>query len=847
MVAAAKAERIEINIGYSYSRIVNSRAAISLAAKKFSAFSRNAQFTSLYRNGLWDGRQCMVNKKDGSFGTGLVPELTTFMKATVGDENVVVKDLRTPPEKVFNFEWKLTDPMRKAQDEALAVLHKSTIGIIKMPTGTGKCWAPGTPIMMYDGTIKPVEDIKIGDVLMGDDGTPRNVLGLGHGTAPMYKVTPTKGDPYIVNDAHILSLKYTRGCKFRKHGPKDGDLLDIELTQYLQLSNYHKHCLKGYRCGVQHFGNEASSLPIPPYLLGVWLGDGSRRTFTIYNPDKELQDEVIRICTSAGEHAELWKGVGTVDEVRIKHATFNTPGRHWWKYLKDNGVRDQKHVPHVFKTALWNDRLELLAGLVDSDGSLSNNGFDIIFKSKPLAYDTAFVARSLGLAAYVKECNKTCTNAGAGRDQRVAGMYYRVSISGNTDIVPCRVARKKAAPRQQKKDVLMTGIKVEPVGIGEYYGFTIDGNHRLLMGDFTVAHNTRLFSKLIQEMGVRTLVCVPTKELLYQTAEVLKTNIGGKDFKLGLWGDGKYPAENSSVVVAMYPTLISNRGKNNPEIRKQFIETMGAFELLICDECHKVCSNDNITKTWETIMDINAYYRFGFSATPFEKKDTVAELLQRSSFGNIIYDIPVEKAREDGYITPFTVYFIKPEYPKEYTRRGTTGMTWNEAHDYYIGTNGIRNRAVIDATKLLLEDGRKTLVIAQRIDHNEWLAKILAEEVGEENVYLLHGQLDSNYRKAAMKEYKSRHDPCVLVASSVGNDGIDIPDISGIVLAHGGKSFFQNVQRTGRGLRTFQGKENLVFVDFDDSELGRWFSQHTRARMGYYKDLGVEAINVQDL
>ena len=496
MVAAAKAEKVEIDVGYSYSRIVNSRAAISLAAKKFSAFSRNAQFTSLYRNGLWDGRQCMVNKKDGSFGTGLVPELTTFMKAAVGDENVVVKDLRTPPEKVFNFEWKLTDPMRKAQDEALAVLHKSTIGIIKMPTGTGK---------------------------------------------------------------------------------------------------------------------------------------------------------------------------------------------------------------------------------------------------------------------------------------------------------------------------------------------------------------TRLFSKLIQEMGVRTLVCVPTKELLYQTAEVLKTNIGGKDFKLGLWGDGKYPAENSTVVVAMYPTLISNRGKNSPEIRKQFIETMGAFELLICDECHKVCSNDNITKTWETIMDINAYYRFGFSATPFEKKDTVAELLQRSSFGNIIYDIPVEKAREDGYITPFTVYFIKPEYPKEYTRRGTTGMTWNEAHDYYIGTNGIRNRAVIDATKLLLEDGRKTLVIAQRIDHNEWLAKILAEEIGEENVYLLHGQLDSNYRKAAMKEYKSRRDPCVLVASSVGNDGIDIPDISGIVLAHGGKSFFQNVQRTGRGLRTFQGKENLVFVDFDDSELGRWFSQHTRARMGYYKDLGVEAINVQDL
>lgn len=495
MVVAAKAEKIKIEIGYSYSRIVNSRPAINLAATKFSAYARGAQYSKLYQNGIWDGKECMVNKKDGSFGTGLAPELIQYLKSA-GADNIEVNDLRTPPEKVYNFEWKFPHPLREVQEEALSVLHKNTIGIVKMVTGSGK---------------------------------------------------------------------------------------------------------------------------------------------------------------------------------------------------------------------------------------------------------------------------------------------------------------------------------------------------------------TALFSKLIQEMGVRTLVCVPTKELLYQTAQVLESNIGGRDFKLGLWGDGKYPTENSSVVVAMYPTLVSNRGKNDIEVRKQFIETMGAFELLICDECHKVCSNDNVTKTWQTIMDINAYYRFGFSATPFEKQGTVAELLQRSAFGRVIYDLPMDKAKEDGYVTPFTVYFVKPEYPREYLRRGTTGMTWNEAHDYYIGTNSIRNNAVVDATKLLLEDGRKTLVVAQRIDHNEWLAKLLAEKIGESNVYLLHGQLDANYRKAAMKEYKERHDPCVMVASSVGNDGIDIPDISGIVLAHGGKSFFQNVQRTGRGLRTFKGKKDLVFIDFDDSELGRWFKQHTMTRLGYYRDLGCEAINLKDL
>lgn len=350
-----------------------------------------------------------------------------------------------------------------------------------------------------------------------------------------------------------------------------------------------------------------------------------------------------------------------------------------------------------------------------------------------------------------------------------------------------------------------------------------------------------LLTKLTQDKGLRTLICVPSKELLYQTADVVRTNISGKDFMLGLLGDGNWPDERSTIVVAMYQSLVSLRGKT-PEERAQFIETMGAFDMLICDECHKVCANDTITKTWETIMDINTYYRYGFSATPFEKADTIAEMLQRSAFGHIIYNLEMNEAREAGYVTPFTVYMLKPKYPNEMTRQGTTGMTWNEAHDYFISGNETRNNAIVQAVGILLKDNRKVLVVAQRIQHNEMLAKLLAEAYGDDNVYLLHGQLDSTYRKNSMAEFKQRKTPCVMVASSVGNDGIDIPDISGLVLAHGGKSFFQNVQRTGRGLRSAQGKQDLLFIDFDDKELGRWFRDHTKKRIEYYQALGAQVL-----
>ena len=76
--------------------------------------------------------------------------------------------------------------------------------------GSGKCLAPDTPIIMYDGTIKKAKDIIIGDMLMGDNSTPRNVLSTTTGHDIMYKIIQKKGDPYIVNSVHIISLKLGR-------------------------------------------------------------------------------------------------------------------------------------------------------------------------------------------------------------------------------------------------------------------------------------------------------------------------------------------------------------------------------------------------------------------------------------------------------------------------------------------------------------------------------------------------------------------------------------------------------------------------------------------------------------
>ena len=112
-------------------------------------------------------------------------------------------------------------------------------GIISVPCGYGKCLAKGTKVLMGNGTIKNVEDIKVDDVLMGDDSTPRNVLSLANGIETMYKISDEYGDSYTVNESHIISIiKYTENRYYKN---------DINIKRFFKLSTKEQQLWKGYR------------------------------------------------------------------------------------------------------------------------------------------------------------------------------------------------------------------------------------------------------------------------------------------------------------------------------------------------------------------------------------------------------------------------------------------------------------------------------------------------------------------------------------------------------------------------------------------------------------------------
>lgn len=360
-------------------------------------------------------------------------------------------------------------------------------------TGRGKCLGENTPVLLSNGTIKMVQNIVTGDKLMGPDGKSRNVLSTASGVDELYKITPVKGEPYIVNSVHLLSLKKTSGTGTitlidgTKIKEDNKNPIFIQAKDLFNSSKTVKHTLKGWRPEAVSFENESSEHPIPPYILGIWLGDGDSAGPRITQLNNEVITEFknyastlecsITECKDKRSLASNW----TLISNSKKHYSniFN-------KHLTQLNLINNKHIPNNYKMSSRQARLELLAGLLDTDGSNHYDGFDFIQKDKKLAEDVVFLCSSLGLAAYITECTKTIKSIG------FSGQYWRVGISGDCSVIPLRLTYKKAAIRRQKKDVLKTGISIEKAGSGNYYGFEIDGDKQFLLGDWQVTHNTAL-------------------------------------------------------------------------------------------------------------------------------------------------------------------------------------------------------------------------------------------------------------------------------------------------------------------------------------------------------------------
>ena len=417
---------------------------------------------------------------------------------------------------------------------------------INGPMGTGKCHGINTPILMHDGSIKMVQDIIVGDLIMGDDSTSRTVMDLGRGEDEMYDIVLNGGSKYSVNSEHILCLKQSgmnsikniskkngntafktscfdnKTCSIRyktfakkeeaeiyleKHiSSQSNEIVEISVKNYLKLPKYVAVNLKGYTTGVEF---DSKPVLFDPYIIGVWLGDGHSGKSAITNQDsailgylrKELKKDNLDLKFRQNYDYSI-----VSDEFNRPHPGISKKTGHeyesknvFWSTLQHYNLVNNKHIPFDYKTNNRSVRLQILAGLLDTDGwfDIENRYFEITQKSKVLSDDIAFIARSLGFCATQKECDKYCVYKG----ERQYGLYYRVTIYGeDIDAIPTKCPRKQATKRPRQKNALVSGFEVVYKGRGNYYGFELDCNHRYVLGNFIVTHNTTLIKEGVSKL-----------------------------------------------------------------------------------------------------------------------------------------------------------------------------------------------------------------------------------------------------------------------------------------------------------------------------------------------------------
>jgi hypothetical protein len=338
-------------------------------------------------------------------------------------------------------------------------LREREMTLVLAPPNVGKCLGEGTLVRMFDGTLKPVEDIKTGDKLMGIDSKPRIVTSVTSGVDTLYKVKQNKGMDYIVNSAHILSLKASKS----DGAVKKGDILNENVVEYMNSTNNHKKIFKGWRTGYDLPEHEYQHW----YLLGLWIADGGTDNPKIWVNDNDKP--IIDWLKANYNIGHISSGRGCKGYY-VKDMVDNLP------------IKNEKIIDESLLISSRKQRLELLAGIIDGDGYCYGHGIEIVQKRKSVA---SFI---------VKLCHTLGVHVTTSTKKVGSTKYIRLFITGEAlEDVPLKLERKKPSRTKSTLSVL----DIECVGEGRYYGFTLEGSDRLfLLEDGTVTHNTSVCKEI---------------------------------------------------------------------------------------------------------------------------------------------------------------------------------------------------------------------------------------------------------------------------------------------------------------------------------------------------------------
>ena len=704
----------------------------------------------------------------------------------INDYRIFNTDKINMPEKFIN-----NRELRYYQKEAVDKVLENKIALFEIATGGGKCFGKGTKILMYDFSIKEVQDIKIGDKLMGDNGTVRNVLSLSQGKEQMYKVNQKLAESYIVNESHILSLRSTQSHLSKKYLEK----IDIKIKDYINMKKKIKSIYKGYKNTINLSEKE---ILIEPYFLGVWLGDGSSGGPAITNIDKEVINYLYDYANRLDMKISIYKYNNHCADYAFINKIIKGNNKNKLKeYLKHYNLLKNKHIPEVYIKNSRKVRLELLAGMIDTDGYVAmHRSAEIVQKDKKIIEQLYFLANSLGFYCKIKSY--------IGRGKVAKGnMYHLLTIRGNLSEIPTKIKRKQLKDAFYPIRYHGTKITIENLGIDNYYGFTIDGNKRFLLSDFTVVHNTECAIEAIRQLGYKTLFVVDKRELMNQTIDRIKNSLG---IEVGMLGQSQRDIKH--ITVATIQTLI--RGIKSKD--KEILNYLSSIRVCIIDECHHIASASFLTLSKYLT---NCEYRIGMSGTAFRTDGDDMKIY--SVVGNIIYTKNAKDLINEAFLMAPNIIFIKDymdetevKLIEETCRTGLINEEdkYPEFYNKFIVNNIKRNEIIRKIIEL--KNNKKILVLVKLVEHGQILEQLIP------NSKYLFGETNKEERKELFEKFKNGELKCLISTIGIFSEGIDLPDLEEIMNVSANRSDVKTIQVLGRVLRKNLDKNQPNYIDFID-------------------------------
>lgn len=443
-----------------------------------------------------------------------------------------------------------------------------------MLQGSARCFAKGTRVRMANGRLKNVEDIEVGDRLMSADGNGYNTVTETHGGFDnMYKVHQNRGLDYIVNSKHILSLIQTEAFTHKVRASRIGEpyiyrrepipydnraIHNFNIGYYNSQSKNFKRRFAGTKNTLLQLPH--SELPIDPYYLGVWLGDGASKSWHfISNVDIEVRDYVRNYAQSLGTTIQKVDDVSyrlVVHKGGMRNKKINERVAAVYNAFRKYNLICNKYIPDDFIYTSYTNRLKILAGLLDSDGYKTNrNTIAITQKNRKIAEAIVELCHITGFYTngIVTKIAKMKRDDGSIYECEV----YIVEINHNdfNDLNRyMQVKRKRIEGKHCLRNYYSTKISIGNCGVGEYYGFTLDNSPYFLLEDGTLVHNSGKSRNTMIFLCLQCINEVKKVSVVRQSLPTIKRSIL-EDFKIvmqqmGQWEDRRF---NKTDFVYYFP------------------------------------------------------------------------------------------------------------------------------------------------------------------------------------------------------------------------------------------------------------------------------------------------------